>query len=63
LPASSREYVGKSVSIPNLTADIEEFFQNSGYKTQRADQEKGNVVQARRPESSGISSRAREPSR
>jgi hypothetical protein len=46
--AASREYVNKRVSLEKLTDDIEEYFQDQGYKTQRLDQEKGNVVQAQK---------------
>jgi hypothetical protein len=45
---ASREYVGRNVGLEKLTDDVEEYFQNSGYTTQRADQEKTHVVQAQK---------------
>ncbi len=46
--ASSREYANKGVSAEKLADDVEEYFQNAGYKTQRADKEDNHVVQAQK---------------
>ncbi len=46
--AASREFVNKSVSVDKLADDVEEYFQNQGYTTQRADKENWHVIQAQK---------------
>ena len=46
--ASSREYSSKGVTADKLADDSEEFFENQGYKTQRADKDDSHVVQAQK---------------
>ena len=46
--ASSREYRNKGYTAGLLADDIEEYFENEGYTTQRADKEDSHIVQAKK---------------
>ena len=45
---ASREYFGKNCNLELLADGIEEYFNNQGYKTQDAKDDKGWVIQARK---------------
>ena len=46
--ASSREYSSKGVSADKVADDVEEYFQNEGYQTQRADKEGSHIIQGKK---------------
>ncbi len=46
--ASSREFVNKRMSVDKLADDLEEYFQNAGYTTQRADKGDSHLIQAQK---------------